>query len=63
MVVASANYGQDPQWHYTQCGSAVLVMFTACGDGCAADHRTTQVKLTGYIIIQDKTTAIYNRPS
>ena len=29
MVFASANCGQDPQWHYTQCGSAVLVMFTA----------------------------------
>ena len=29
MVVASANCGQDPQWHYTQCGSAILVMFTA----------------------------------
>ena len=29
MVAASANCGQDPQWHYTQCGSAVLVMFTA----------------------------------
>ena len=29
MVVASANCGEDPQWHYTQCGSAVLVMFTA----------------------------------
>ena len=29
MVVASANCGQDPQWHYTQCGSRVLVMFTA----------------------------------
>ena len=29
MVVASANCGQDPQWHYTQCGSGVLVMFTA----------------------------------
>ena len=28
-VAASANCGQDPQWHYTQCGSAVLVMFTA----------------------------------
>ena len=30
MVVAPANCGQDPQWHYTQCGSAVPVMFTAC---------------------------------
>ena len=28
-VVASANWGQDPQWLYTQCESAVLVMFTA----------------------------------
>ena len=30
MVAASANCGQDPQWHYTHCGSAVLMMFTAC---------------------------------
>ena len=30
MMAASANCGHDPQWHYTQCGSAVLVMFTAC---------------------------------
>ena len=30
MVAASANCGQDPHWRYTQCGSAVLVMFTAC---------------------------------
>ena len=29
MVVASANCGRSPQWHYTQSGSAVLVMFTA----------------------------------
>ena len=32
MAVASANCGQDPQWHYTQCGSGVLVMFTTCVD-------------------------------
>ena len=30
MLAASANCGQNPQWHYTQCGSAALVMFTAC---------------------------------
>ena len=30
MVAASANCGQDPHWCYTQCGSAVLVMVTAC---------------------------------
>ena len=30
MMVASANCGQDPQWHYIQCGYGVLVMFTAC---------------------------------
>ena len=30
MVDAAANFGQDPQWHDTQCESAVLVMFTAC---------------------------------
>ena len=34
MVVASANCGQDPQWPCTQCGSAVLVMFTACEGHC-----------------------------
>ena len=36
MVAASANCGQDPQRHCAQCGSAILVMFTAWGsrDGC-----------------------------
>ena len=48
MVVASANCGQDPQWHYTQCGSAVLVMFTAwivfAGDwACEIELRQTGV--------------------
>ena len=39
MVAASANCGQDPQRHYTQCGSAVLVMFTACHPVAIFNHK------------------------
>ena len=31
VAAASAICGQGPQWHYTQCGSAVVMMFTAWG--------------------------------
>ena len=46
MVAASANCGQDPHWRYIQCGSAVLVMFTAwmckCEKDSASDVEDTE---------------------
>ena len=29
-MAGSTNCGQDPSWHYTQCGSAILVISMAC---------------------------------
>ena len=45
MMVAPANCGQDPQWHYTQWGSAVLVMFTACSITGRSFTRTTEKRI------------------
>ena len=55
-VAASANCGQDPQWHYTQCGSAVLVMFAAW-DSFLADfllqlrHRSMTMHVWTHLVI------------
>ena len=52
MVVAPANCGQDPQWHYTQCRSRVLVMFTACIPWDNLTSNALVTKCCQYIIVR-----------